>query len=521
MRKNKALLLAIISGFLVAFSFIPFSPIIGLVALVPLWISLDQATSYKQAFLYSWITQFLLSLIGFHWIATTAHDFGYMPWSLSILVLLAFCCLVHLHFCVAALAHRYLQSKWNLNSVSSDLLKVICFFLAETYWPMIFPWNFGYTWLTSNFPLFQTAEIWGFTGISFLTILANLIFKQIVDLRSAGNIKQARNFVAIFLASFFAINLLGYGLKLSLPPFDQKLRVGVVQANIGNFDKIQAEHGAGFQEKIIEKYLALSRELISKQKEKVDFIVWPETAIPIAMAEWNKDNYLYKKVSYGMAQLKTPLISGSFLADSHTYNAAISMDAKGKIQDEYKKSLLLAFGETVPFTENHPDIQKQLKKLVPALSFFGKGPGAKPIDFLGQKMGVNICYEAIHPNFMTGYKNQGANVLINLTNDSWFGQTFEPYQHLYMTLARAIELRLPLIRSTNTGITTAIEASGEIKELSPIGKEWTGVFEINAHSKPPTSLYQKFAAYIPVILAALSALSILQLRRHNANNKAS
>jgi apolipoprotein N-acyltransferase len=136
-------------------------------------------------------------------------------------------------------------------------------------------------------------------------------------------------------------------------------------------------------------------------------------------------------------------------------------------------------------------------------------------------MGVNICYEAIHPNFMTGYKNQGANVLINLTNDSWFGQTFEPYQHMYMTLARAIELRLPLIRSTNTGITTAIGADGQIQEFSPIGKDWTGVFSIQVHSKPPTSLYQKFARFVPLLLVALCALSILQIRRHDANNKAS
>jgi apolipoprotein N-acyltransferase len=94
-------------------------------------------------------------------------------------------------------------------------------------------------------------------------------------------------------------------------------------------------------------------------------------------------------------------------------------------------------------------------------------------------------------------------VIVNVTNDSWFGYAFEPYQHLYMTLARAIEFRVPLIRSTNTGISAAISASGEISEFSPRHQEWVGAFKVNYKSAPEPTIYSYYAGYWPHILLLL------------------
>ena len=104
---------------------------------------------------------------------------------------------------------------------------------------------------------------------------------------------------------------------------------------------------------------------------------------------------------------------------------------------------------------------------------------------------------------------QGSQVIVNITNDSWFGKAAEPYQHGYMTLARAIEFRTPLVRSTNTGITMAIEASGKISEKSPLHEEWVGQFTVPYASKPQRTIYSYYAGYWPYIIGLTLILLFL------------
>ena len=99
-------------------------------------------------------------------------------------------------------------------------------------------------------------------------------------------------------------------------------------------------------------------------------------------------------------------------------------------------------------------------------------------------------------------------MIINVTNDSWFGKHFEPYQHLYMTLARAVEMRRPLVRATNTGITTAILASGQVLQHSPLHSEWIGRFDVPYKKNPPHTIYEKIAGFWIWALAFVSLLLI-------------
>ena len=109
---------------------------------------------------------------------------------------------------------------------------------------------------------------------------------------------------------------------------------------------------------------------------------------------------------------------------------------------------------------------------------FKRGPGPSIKNYNGIKIGPQICYEALYPSFSKGLSDLGAEIIVNVTNDSWFGWWQEPYQHLYMTLARGIEFRRPVIRSTNTGISTVMLANGKILEKSPIGEEWQQNYRI-------------------------------------------
>ena len=135
-----------------------------------------------------------------------------------------------------------------------------------------------------------------------------------------------------------------------------------------------------------------------------------------------------------------------------------------------------------------------MTKLFPDLGSFGrgKGPTVMTIGAANQliKYGPQICYEGLYPWFTVDLAKKGAQILGNVTNDSWFGKEFEPQQHLYMTLARAIEVRRPLIRSTNTGITTGITAAGEILQKSPQDQEWAGQFEIPYMTNPPHTFFE-------------------------------
>jgi apolipoprotein N-acyltransferase len=125
-------------------------------------------------------------------------------------------------------------------------------------------------------------------------------------------------------------------------------------------------------------------------------------------------------------------------------------------------------------------------------------------------VGAQICYESLNPYFSNKLNQLGADFIVNVTNDSWFGPHSEPYQHLYMTLARAIETRLPLIRSTNTGISTAIDNLGTIYQLSPIGQEWHDRFEIKNYSIDKQTFYSRYGLMLPFLVALLLILTCVK-----------
>ena len=115
-------------------------------------------------------------------------------------------------------------------------------------------------------------------------------------------------------------------------------------------------------------------------------------------------------------------------------------------------------------------------------------------------MGAQICYESLFPEFSRSLANLGAQFIVNVTNDSWYGSWQEPYQHMYMTLARGIEFRRPVLRVTNTGISTVSLASGEILERSPIHQPWSGIYEVPYLTKPTETFYQHWFWLVPFLL---------------------
>jgi apolipoprotein N-acyltransferase len=149
---------------------------------------------------------------------------------------------------------------------------------------------------------------------------------------------------------------------------------------------------------------------------------------------------------------------GDDRAGRRTFNSAFLLEPNGRVLGRYDKNHLLVFGEYLPFGDWFP----QLYDMLPQANHFTPGDTVEPIDFQGHRLGVIICYEDILPAFTRNLAGKDPNVLINVTNDAWFGKTSEPALHLALSVFRSVEHRLWLIRSTNTGISAFVDGVGRI-----------------------------------------------------------
>lgn len=427
-----------------------------------------------------------------------------------------------------ALFSQWVRKKWQIQQVPYVFALPFFFSLAEQYWPAIFPWNMGYPLMNNPIPglngLIQWADVVGVAGLSTLVFFCSSLGAWIL-------IRRSRK--AVITALAFKVLLFGLGIwglqraEHWKTNSTEKINTLIVQANIGNLEKVYAEKGAGYQQSIADRYFQRTREGLAKAQtagKKVDLIVWPESAYPDFLdSEYQYRVYSSQLVQF-VRQIQTPLLTGAYsrdgqqAVDKRDYNALFVFDAFGQLTTPpYHKTELLVFGEYTPLGETFP----LLKKYNPAGSGFGRGLGPQ-IMLLPQvapksevKLGAQICYESLYPEFSRKLALIGADAIVNLTNDSWFGPTFEPHQHMLMTLSRAIETRRPLIRSTNTGISTVILASGEVLEKSPLFEPWSHTYEVFYRPQAPLTFYTKFGAWLPLLLL-LILLGILRGGRTRA-----
>jgi len=133
----------------------------------------------------------------------------------------------------------------------------------------------------------------------------------------------------------------------------------------------------------------------------------------------------------------------------------------------------------------------------------------------GATLGPQVCYESLDPLFSSSLALKGADILVNVTNDSWFGPRFEPLQHLYMTLARGLETRRPMLRSTNTGISSAILADGTVLQLSPLYTRWAGLYDVKFQKNAPVTFYSRFGAWLPLALFVFLGLVVAMGRKRD------
>ncbi len=511
-RRFSSYLLPILSGILVGTSYIPFPPWALFFCFVPLWLFWLREGSWKRVLFGGWLAQFVSTMITSHWVAHTAHEFGHLPWTAAVIVLLLFCAVGHLFIPLAGLlwalfcAGRII-SRW----AKLGLLPALTA-LCWHYSPMLFPWNLGYPWLWGNFPAYQLAEYAGFSGLAALTIFVNLAF--LVAWENRRTLTGAR-VLGSALAFLLAINALGWLQGRKLPPPDAMARVLVVQANIGNLAKERAEKGQRFREEILAKYFALTAQgWAASDSRRPDFVLWPESAFPDTIRQNRMDEGNTLVLRTFLRRHAIPLATGARGFDEAAgkrTNAFFVFNENGEAAaPPYHKTMLLAFGEYLPGVRLFP----ALTKWFPRTADFARGNGPQIRRFRGLTLGPQICYEGLFPGFSRALADQGAQIFVNVTNDSWFGVRSEPYQHLSMTLARGIEFRLPVIRSTNTGISTVMLADGTILTRSPLHREWFQRYDVPYRQDPTPTFYQRYGYWlVPVVLFLTTGILLAMGRR--------
>jgi len=306
-----------------------------------------------------------------------------------------------------------------------------------------FPWALlGYSQYL-NLPVIQIADITGAWGVAFLVMLVNVaIYLALIK-------KQKR---AIILSCLLCVLVsLGYGYYkinfLRKSPIQKSIRISVVQGNILQ----DLKWDINSRDFIIDRYVNLTLQAI---KDNPDLIIWPEAALPVVLEE---EPFYYEKVKDLVKQIKTPVVLGAVtLRNGHYYNSSLLVSDKGENLELYDKLHLVPFGEYIPLKK----ILGFLETVVPIGEIT---PGKEYKVFNGSaKFSVLICFEDLFPELSRRFVKKGASFLVNITNDAWYKMSSAPYQHLQASVFRAVENRVFLVRSANTGVSCFIGPSGEI-----------------------------------------------------------
>jgi len=314
-----------------------------------------------------------------------------------------------------------------------------------------FPWLGLGTSLADAPILVQWADLAGARGVTLWLAWCNVMIVEALLPREKGEGRSTIRWqpAAVVLLSIALAGGYGAWRERTLPLRPAGV-VGLVQPNVGFREKWNQT----YQDSIVADLFALSRRL--QDSSRLDLLLWPEAAVPnyfVSRPDWDA------RLAQRGRETHTPLLTGGLDATSvdDYYNAAFFYDSTGDrtAYPVYHKHYLVPIVERVPF--------------VPPRWFhlhwfggFGKGRGLPLYPTAVGRFGVLICYESIFADLARGYRRGGADFLVNITNDAWYGRTAGPYQHLTHLVMRAIETRMGIARAANSGISATVDPLGHV-----------------------------------------------------------
>ncbi len=510
--------LALLSGLMLTAAF----PKIGLswlawVALVPLLACTGRVPA-GRSFRLGFLAGLAHYLTLCYWLVATMQTYGGLPVYLSVplLVLLS----AYLSLFIGAFAwsvHRLCPTPpalFGLVPFIWTALEYLRSFLLSG-----FPWELlGYAHHRA-LHLIQISDILGVYGVSFLTALVNGAAAVGLFFLAGRPWKGSRPSRAACLTAAAAAVLAllaawGYGAARlraveALAAKAPKVRVAVAQGNIPQ----QLKWDPAFKLETTAAYLALSQSAAALGAE---LVVWPETAAPFYFGRDRADT---SRVLAGARQAGVFLLVGSptVVFDGTSpgyYNSAYLVDPGGDVRARYDKAHLVPFGEYVPLKHYLPFVGK----IVAQVGDFRPGQKGRTLAWGPGDLGILICYEIIFPELARAMAASGAGMLINITNDAWYGRSSAPYQHFSMAVFRAVENRRALVRSANTGISGFIDPSGRVLERTPLFERHVRVQDLPVLSAP--SVYTRCGdLFARACLIVAAGAGLRRLRRAYAKRR--
>jgi apolipoprotein N-acyltransferase len=473
------------------------------VGFVPLLL-VTHESGLRAAFLTGWLSGTTFFVVVTYWVAHTIGHYTALPESIALVLLLMMSAVLGLYTGAFAAGVRWMQMR-----------RLPWVYLAPALWVGLewmrgwffigFPWGaLGYSqWRFGD--LVQMVEVTGVYGVSALLVFFNAVFAAVVMTR--GRLDR-RHLTALSLLTLLmiALPMLGRARTAMLARLEPagRLVVGVAQGNVAQDHKWDP----AFVDDTMNRYVRLTERAAAAGAQ---LVVWPETAVPFFFQESGP----MREVMLALARrLDVYLVFGSPAATvdvdrrMQQRNRAYLVGPRDGELDHYDKMELVPFGEYVPFARVLFFVQ-QMVDAVGALA-----PGTHPTVFEGPngRFGVLVCYEGVFPWISRRFVRDGADYLVNVTNDAWYGRTSAPHQHLAQATLRAIENRRPLVRAANTGISAIVREDGRLAWAGPLDKMLEHTGEITWHRLQ--TFYTRFGdVFVGLCVMALVVAGLVGARR--------
>lgn len=450
------------------------------------------ASSSRQALGRGWFSSLTGGLAALYWLGLPVHLVGGLSW------LTAMACALGITACItfpcgmfAVAAHLWRKRPlW----AQALLLGMVWYLLEELAARILgFPWLSLSNALSAWPILVQIADIVG--SYALAGIWTTVVLLSVFGL-CKGRCGLPYHAVSIVLLGA----ILGYGgWQLAAVPFTTS-PVGRKTLDVlfveGNVDQNQKWIPA-FQRQTVDLYLTLTEQALGQHPGKHPLVIWPETAMPFFFAEEGLHTPRIRRLA---ARHGIPLLLGAPGKDDNTahrpsrvYNRAFLLGSEGDILAYYDKEHLVPFGEYLPEWLHW----EFLEALLQGVGVYSEGTSTAPLRQDNLALGVLICYEGIFPWLAQQRVSDGANILVDISNDGWFGKTPAARQHLYATALRALEQNRWILRGTNTGISAVVDTRGRLVFCG--GQFQAQALWAKADVQTQVSPYHDYAPWIPFV----------------------
>jgi len=487
---SKNLLLVLLTSFALIFSFPPFpSGFLALIAFVPYFFFLE-GKNLKESFRVGY-------LVGLIWSAGTVFWIGHA----TIIGVIGAIIWISFYFAFFSLLYIWLFSRIGKAAIWAIPFIWVSLELLALVGPMAFPWN-SLAYTQTYYPiLIQYSSVTGMYGITLWIILLNIVIYKLI--KSFRYKKKVIVFSSVII--FLIVLPIVYGLFIRTKEFNSKkrLKISLIQGNIDPYQKWTP----GF----IDNNFSIYKDLtIKASHENPELIVWPETAAPCFLRYQRYYRYI---VSTLVKNFNTPILTGTIdykWTDSNSikrYNSAFLFKPGTRKIESYNKHRLVPFSERVPLVDKLPFIYNMAKILDLDIGNYFPGDSAavfKIKNFYNDtmiKFSTVICYDSVFPYLVRKFICNGAQFIVIITNDGWFGEISGPYQHAQIAVLRAIENRVWIVRCANTGISEFIDPFGRIVKKTKISERAVITQSIHINrNKTFFSRHGKYFVYIILLI---------------------